>query len=535
MSQGRSHFPRDPETLLTLVENQAALITKLQQELDQLKFAYGKLLKDRFGQKSEKLAAGQLALFDLPEKIAPSAPSMPEDEDGEPEVKRRRGGRRKRPESLPREVIEHDLSPKEKCCPDCGHMRERIGAETSEQLEYVPATLKGLEHVRYKYACPNCQEHGAIAEKPAKPVEKGLPGPGLLSAVGVGKFGEHLPLYRLEDIFARFGVEISRGTQCRWLKHTAELLTPVYELMIERILRSRVIHTDDTPVSVLDPSLPKTRTGRFWVYAGDADHPYLIYVYTPSRKRDGPMEFLKDYEGYLVADAFSGYDGIYATKNVTQVLCWAHARRKFHEAQSVQALEAQTALAFIARLYKLEREALAVRPEDFATNPQARIEWYEQRKELRQDRACPILDSFHNWLLDTKGCVLPKSPVGQALRYVLSRWEGFVRYTSDGQLPIDNNLSERSLRPCAIGRKNWLFLGNDPAGKTAAIWMSLLASAKAHEVEPWVYLRDLIDHLSQVNHRANSLEADPIPPSLDLWLPDAYLASHPSAYRQRSR
>lgn len=488
MSQGRSSFPSDSETLLTLVESQAALIAKLQHELEQLKFAYGKLLKDRFGSKSEKLAAGQLALFGIPEDNAPSAPSIPEEEDSEPETKRRQGGRRKLPESLPREVIEHDLSPDEKCCPSCGVIRERIGAETSEQLEYVPATLKVLEHVRYKYACPHGQEHVAIADKPAKPLEKGLPGPGLLSAVGVGKFGEHLPLYRLEDIFARFGVEISRGTQCRWLKHTADLLTPIYELMIERILRSRVIHTDDTPVSVLDPSLPKTRTGRFWVYAGDADPPHLVYVYTPSRKRDGPIEFLKDYRGYLVADAFSGYDGIYATKNVTQVLCWAHARRKFHEAQSVQALEAQTALAFIARLYKLEREALAVRPEDFTKNPQARTHWYEQRKQLRQDRARPILDSFQNWLLDTKLCGLPNSPVGQAIRYGLSRWEGFVRYTSDGQLPIDNNLSERSLRPCAIGRKNWCApevpsrtLGRSPPrdallamfARTVAVWSAI--------------------------------------------------------------
>ncbi len=378
--------------------------------------------------------------------------SLPEEEDLEPETKRRRGGRRKLPESLPREVMEHDISPEEKCCPDCGVIRERIGTETSEQLDYVPATLKVIEHVRYKYACPKCQEHVAIAEKPAKPLEKGLPGPGLLSAVGVGKFGEHLPLYRLEDIFARFGVEISRGTQCRWLRHTADLLTPIYELMIERILKSRVIHTDDTPVSVLDPSLPKTRTGRFWVYAGDADHPHLVYVYTPSRKRDGPMGFLKDYEGYLVADAFSGYDGIYATKNVTQVLCWAHARRKFHEAQSVQALEAQTALAFIARLYKLEREALAVRPR---TSPRIlRRECVGMSSEKNCGKtARPILDSFQTWLEETKLSVLPKSPVGQAIRYVLSRWEGFVRYTSDGQLPIDNNLSERSLRPARSDAK----------------------------------------------------------------------------------
>lgn len=535
MSGDHSSLPSDAETLKTLVQNQATALTKLQQEHEQLMFAYQKLLKDRYGPKSEKLAAGQLALFELCEE-GPSAEPPIVEEPPEPESKRRRGGgRRKLPESLPREVIEYDLTAEEKCCRECGEMRERIGSETSEQLEFVPATLKVLEHVRFKYACRNCQEQVETAPKPAKPLEKGLPGPGLLAAIGNGKFGEHLPLYRLEDILARHGVEIHRGTQCRWLAHTAELLTPIYDLMIQRILRSRVVHTDDTPVSVLDPSLPKTRTGRFWVYIGDADHPYTVYAYTPSRKRDGPQEFLKDYEGDLVADAFAGYDGIYATQNVKQVLCWAHARRKFHDAQNVQALESQVALAFIARLYQIEREAENVRPEDFSTNPDARSQWYEQRLELRQSRSRPILDQFHDWLEDTKRHVLPKSPVGEAIRYVLPRWESFTRYLKAGRLPIDNNLAERSLRPVAIGRKNWLFLGNDPAGKTAAIWMSLLASAKAREVEPWKYLRDLIDHLSQRKREANTDCCEPDPPPLEQWLPDAYLANNPTAHRKRSR
>lgn len=528
MSGDHSSLPQDAETLSTLVQNQAAAIEKLQQEIEQLKFAYQKLLKDRYGPKSERLAAGQLALFELSEDN-PAPEPLPIEESPEPKPKRRSGGgRRKLPESLPRDVIEHDLNEEEKSCPECGEKRERIGSETSEQLEFVPATLKVLEHVRFKYACRHCQEHVDIAQKPAKPLEKGLPGPGLIAAIGNGKFGEHLPLYRLEDIFARHGVEIYRGTQCRWLAHAAKLLTPIYDLMIQRILKSRVLHTDDTPVSVLDPSLPKTRTGRFWVYVGDADHPYTIYAYTPSRKRDGPQSFLGDYQGCLVADAFAGYDGIYATQNVTQVLCWAHARRKFYDAQKVQSLEAQVALAFIARLYQIEREALDVRPEDFSTNAEARSLWYEQRQELRQVRSHPTLNQFRGWLEITKPQVLPKSPVGEAIRYVLPRWESFTRFTSDGRLPIDNNLSERRLRPCAIGRKNWLFLGHDPAGKTAAIWMSLLASAKAHEVEPWIYLRDLIDHLSQRSQDAN-------PTALNQWLPEAYLANNPAAYRKRSR
>ena len=202
--------------------------------------------------------------------------------------------------------------------------------------------------------------------------------------------------------------------------------------MIKRVLKSHVIHTDDTSVSVLDASLPKTRTGRFWVYVGDGN-PYTVYDYTPSRKRDGPQSFLKDYTDYLVADAFVGYDGIYTTQNVTQVLCWARARRKFHDAQRVQSLESQVALAFIARLYQVEREALNAQPEDCLANASIRQEWFEQRLQLRQTHSHPILKKFQEWLEDTQSHVLPKSPVGEAIRYVLPRWASFVRYCEAGQ------------------------------------------------------------------------------------------------------
>lgn len=207
-----------------------------------------------------------------------------------------------------------------------------------------------------------------VAPAPNKPIDKGLPGPGLLSAIVVGKYADHLSLYRLEDVFARHGVELPRSTLCRWALQTAGILEPLYRLMIKRVCSSKAIHTDDTPVPVLDPTLPKIRTARFWVYCGDWRHPYTVYDYTTSRRRDGPADFLRDFRGYLQADAFAGYHGIYAGGRVKQVLCWAHARRKFYEARTVQPEPAHRALAYIGRLYAVEREARVLRGAEEPTN-----------------------------------------------------------------------------------------------------------------------------------------------------------------------
>lgn len=384
--------------------------------------------------------------------------------------------------------------------------------------------------MRYKYACKGCEGHVATAAAPAKPIDKGIPGPGLLAHLIVSKYGEHMPLYRLEDELARHGMDLSRGTMCRWVRQSAKLLEPLYDLLVARVRRSAVIHTDDTPVSVLDPGLPKTRTGRFWIYAGDADHPYSVYEYTASRNRDGPAAFLQGFQGFMQADAYGGYDGIYATQDVKQVSCWAHARRKFFDARTVQAAEAHTALAYIRQLYQIERALTKLTPEDFRSSADARRHWFALRFEQRQQNALAILEQIQKWLIAARERVLPKSPVGQAIQYVLPRWESFTRYCEDGRLAIDNNLSERALRPCAIGRKNWLFVGGDNAGRTAAIHFSFLASAKRNEVEPWAYLRDVIDQIS----RMKDAEAPGVA-TLAALLPDAWLEAHPDAHRRYSR
>jgi transposase len=419
MSKDAASLPDDVALCHAIIRQQAATLASQQRELAQLKHYVQQLLRARYGPRSEKVDPAQLALFDVQALAAESEPAK-EDPPGDDslctivrEHRRRGGGRTKLPADLPRQQVEHDLTDEEKLCPDCGQMRQRIGCETSEQLELIPAQLKVLEHVRYKYACRACQEHVAIAPPAAGPIDKGLPGPGVLAQLVVSKYSEHKPLYRLEDEFHRYGLEISRGTLCRWARRVAELAWPVYLLMAARVRASQVIHTDDTPMPVLDRSLPHTRTARLWVYCGDQDNPYTVYDYTTSRKRDGPATFLADYCGYLQADAFSGYDGIYAAGTVKQVLCWAHARRKFFEAKEAHPQDAHRALALIGMLYEVEREAKEYSP--------------ERRLKLRRARSVQILEQLHIWLSAREPNVLPKSPLGMAIGYVLSRWDGFAK------------------------------------------------------------------------------------------------------------
>ena len=275
---------------------------------------------------------------------------------------------------------------------------------------------------------------------------------------------------------------------------------------------------------VLDSTLPKTRTARLWVYCGDFRNPYTVYDYTTSRRRDGPADFLREFHGYLQADAFAGYDGIYAGGQVKQVLCWAHARRKFYEARTVQPEPAHRALAYIGRLYAVEREAKALPGAEELTSDAAWDNWHRERHALRQQTSLPTLNEFHDWLTTAESQVLPKSPVGQAIGYVLPRWDGLTRYCEDGALVIDNNLSERMVRPIAIGRKNYLFLGSDNGGKAAAILYSIMASAKSNQVEPFAYVRDLLVQFS--GNRS---------PDLSDLLPDEWLKTHPEARRRWSR
>jgi hypothetical protein len=337
------------------------------------------------------------------------------------------------------------------------------------------------------------------------PLPKDLAAPGLLAYVIVSKYSDHLPLYRLERILKRNQVDIARSTMGDWMRDSAAALKPLYDLMVREGLASKVLHTDDTPVDVLDRHLPETRVGRFWVYVGDPDHPYDIFTYTPNRSRNGPMTFLKDWgkdeRRYLQADAFGGYDGIYAGQaggQVTEVACWSHARRKFFEARTSDGPTATQALAYIRLLYDVEDEA----KEQFRRQGEGDgvRSLSAKRLALRQAKAVPVLAQFKAWLQSRQatcgGPVLPKSPMGQAIAYVLNQWNALAVYVTDGDLDIDNNAGENALRRIAIGRKNWLFAGSDNGGHTAAVLFSFMATCQRHDVEPFAYLRDLLTRIA---------------------------------------
>jgi transposase len=339
---------------------------------------------------------------------------------------------------------------------------------------------------------PPCQILGPsevviVASKPAMPIPKGLPGPGLLAHLIVSKYTDHLPLHRLERVYQRQGLFLHRSTLCDWLAACAQLLRPLYDLMVSVALQSQALHTDDTTVKMQELVTHLLSTARFWVYLGDAAHPYNVFDFTVNHKRDGPQQFLANYQGYLHADAFSGYDGLYlpdprtAAARIIEVACNAHARRKFYEARSSDALRSHQALAYYRQLYELERQA-----KDFSD---------AQRLQMRLDLSVPILEQFREWLEAQRPAVLPKSPMAEALGYALNNWAALVRYTEAGFLAIDNNVAEREMKRIAIGRKNWLSVGSPRAGQTAALLFSFTSTCQRLGVEPWAYLRDVLTRL----------------------------------------
>jgi transposase len=398
-------------------------------------------------------------------------------------------GRRPIDENLPVERREYPPPEADRTC-SCGQARVRIGAEISRQYEYVPASLRVIEHARIKYACPACKDSVVIGPLPEKVIDKGLAGPGLLAQIVTSKYGDHLPLYRQEEILARHGVDIPRSTQCQWVAQVADLLSPVYDAMVSEVLKSKRIHTDDTTVQLQEKGSGKTRTARFWTYVGDEAHPQTVYTFTLSRNRDGPREFLNNYSGYLQADAYGGYDGLYLSGAIKEVACWAHARRKFDEAQNTNPRAAEM-LAQIRALYDVEDKARGQPP---------RI-----RQQLRALQSVPVLNGIHAWLNARSLDTLPKSPLGQAVHYCLRQWAALARYVEEGSLEPDNNAAERALRGIAIGRKNWLFVGSEKGGRRAAILFSLLATCKRHGTDPFSYLRDVLVRIS--HHPASQVAA----------------------------
>jgi len=493
----------DPKELPQNLEQCHALIAQLAGELDQkdrklrrILHQLEKLLRWRYGPKRERIDPNQMFLFAaaLVEKNQDIAGESTEAVADEPKRTPCKGhGRGRLPAQVQRQREEYDLAPEQKACPHCQAELKLLGEETSERWEYVPASLQVIEQVCKKYGCPKgCTV--VTASKPMQPIEKGLAGPGLLAHVTVSKYADHQPLHRQEEMFGRQGVKLSRKTMCDWMRRTAQLLMPLFMLMRQRVLMSKALQTDDTPVAVLDPELPRTRTGRIWTYVGDRDHPFTVYDYTPNRSRDGPDEFLKEFRGYLQADAYTGYDHLYVdpAREITEVACLAHVRRKFYEAQSTDLMRSMVMLAYIGLLYDVEREA-----RDRQLDSPGRL-------ALRQEKSLPILEDMETYLRRQQTLVLPKEPIAEAIGYALKNWTALKRYCEDGDLAIDNNGAERSLRGVAVGRKNWMFFGSDRGGQTAAVLTSFTTSCKRLRIDPFLYLRDVIGRISA--HPANRLE-----------------------------
>jgi transposase len=472
------------------------------------------LLAARTGVRSEQLSADQLRLF--AQELGVDAAGVSEadrdddDSDSDPpaSVNEHAGagkprGRRPLPSHLKRERVVHDLSEADKHCGDCHQELRHIGEEVSERYEYIAAQMLVVEDACQKYAC-SCTVK--TATKPPRPIEKSTAGASLLAHVIVSKVADHLPVHRQAKMLRRFGVEIADQTMCGWMRQSAELLAPLYQQLKHFVLASKVVGTDDTPVKVLDRMLPHTRRGRFWPYVGDRGHPAVVYDYTPTRERAGPEQFLKSYRGYLQADAYAAYDSFFIdpARGLVEVGCWAHARRHAYNARENEPTRMGAVLAYVAQLYALEKRARRCGIHG------------EALRLLREQTSRPVLEQLHTYLLKIKDELLPKSEAGQAVAYMLKNWAALTRYLDDGDLPIDNNHTERSLRGVAVGRNNWTFLGSDRGGRTMAVLRSFVSSCELVKVDPFDWFRDVLSRIA-----THSIQ------QLDELLPHRWAPSHP--------
>lgn len=479
------NLPSDINTLQQMVLQLLADVDAKTHRLQDLQTQLDWFKRHTFGRKSEKYDPNQKLLFEaLEEKVKARQSELLASERSEAgrKKKSRHNGRTPLPSDLPRERIEHLPEKDALICKTCGREKQRIGEEITEELDYVPASFVVRQHVRSKYACKACQEGVVIADLPARPIEKGRPGTGLLAHILVSKYGDHIPLHRQEGIYRRHGIAIRRSTMCDWVGQNADLLGPFVNEMHRQILLTPKIHTDDTSVPVRNGPRKQIRKGYLWVYIDTKNN--VVFDYTPNRCREGPVEFLGDYSGYLQADAYAGYDAVFAKGLATEVGCWAHARRKFYDAKDIDPARAHEILVLIGQLYEVERQAKEERRNVAAI------------RALRQECSRPILEQIRQRLEIFSIEVLPKSPLGQAIGYARGQWEALNRYLEDGILSIDNNLAEQMLRMVVLGRKNWLFAGHNTGGHRAAIIYSLIASCKLCKIDPFAYLRDVLDRVS---------------------------------------
>ena len=371
-----------------------------------------------------------------------------------------------------------ELKDEDRVCA-CGGELKAFGEETSRELERIETAIVH-ETARIKYACTKCHEGVVTAPWRGKVIDKGLLGPGFLAHVITERFGNHMPYYRLEGKYGQEGLDLSRSVLCESTARCAELLEPIAEELRQEVMASEVVHTDDTPVTLAKSAEGGARQARVWVYLNAQGRHW--YEFTDSRKRDGPARVFKEFTGYLQADAYGGYDHLFFPGGATEVACWAHVRRKFVDAEPTDPALAKQAIDRIRMLFQIEDAA-----KDLSD---------DARAELRQQKARPLLAEFYAWLDLAQTQALPKSPLGKAIVYARNQWPALQIYLDDGRLAISNNAAERALRPFAVGRKNWLFFQREGGGRTAAILMSLLMTAKAAGLNPGDYFRDVLVRIS---------------------------------------
>jgi transposase len=469
--------------LATLLAQKDQVIKHRDLKIAQLTHEMATLKRWTFGKKSEQVTGLQRSLLEesIEEDIEAISIELEELQSPAPDRPKGTPKRLALPKELPRIEIRHE--PESAVC-GCGCALKRIGEDVSEKLDYLPGVMRVERHIRGKWVCDRCE---TLTQAPVPPqvIDKGIPTAALVAQVLVGKYADHQPLYRMEEIFGRAGFPIPRSTQSQWVGASGVKLTPLYDAMKTLLLKRSVLHADETPVPMLKPGLKRTHRSYLWAYGTTAFDPEQMVVYDFAEGRGGEhaRTFLGQWKGALVCDDYQGYDALFRD-GVTEVGCLAHARRKFHALHENQRIEiAAEALDLYGALYGVEREAQEL-------NLDA-----ERRRELRQVKARPSADALHTWLERQLAQVPEGSATAKAILYSLRRWTALTRYLDDGNLPIDNNWVENRIRPIALGRSNWLFAGSARAGRRAAVIMSLIQSARLNGHDPYAYLRDVLERL----------------------------------------
>ena len=474
------------------------MVVRCMARIEHLELIIIKLRREHFGPRSEKAGAcdEQLELgLDGVRAIlaAPAGETQTEAVAQQQPVSRPRKSRAL-PGHLRREI--HTHLPEQSHCPDCGGTMKKLGEDVSEMLEYIPASFFVIRHVRPKLSCVRCSSV-VQAPAPSRPVDRGLPGPGMLAHVITAKYSDHMPLYRQSQIYAREGVELDRSILARWVGEASQLMAPLVEALRRYVMSTDKLHGDDTPLPVLAPGHGRTKIARFWTYvrdsrpAGDTAPAAVWFSYSPDRKGEHPQRHLAKFRGILQADAFAGFNKLYEGGAIQEAPCMAHIRRKFFDLMDAhQSPIAIEAIERIRALYQIEKEI--------------RGHPAEERRMVRDTRAKPLFESMRRWLHASLAQLAPKSETASAIRYALALWDALARYLDDGRIELDNMIAERALRPVAVGRRNYLFAGSDNGGRRAAILYSLIGSAKLNGLDPEAYLRHVLSRIAE--HPINRIE-----------------------------